>query len=297
MTPPAVIEVRDLRKRYPGVNAVDGVSFEVAEGICFGMLGPNGAGKTTTVEIMEGVATPSSGQVLFRGSPLDRNFREQIGIQFQTTALQDFLTVAETLAFFHRLYRHTADLEQIVETCALGDLLGRDNRKLSGGQRQRLLLALALLNDPQVIFLDEPTTGLDPQSRRNFWSLIERIKRDRKTILLTTHYMEEAYRLCDEIIIMDHGRIIAQGRPSVLLTDHFDDTILELPREVLAHIPLAEFPFTLLQGEDCVEISTRDVDEAIRLLVHYKVPLQRLQVRPRTLDDLFLELTGKGLRA
>lgn len=292
-----ILETRELHKRYPGVAAVDGVSFAISAGTCFGMLGPNGAGKTTTVEIMEGITVPTSGEVLYRGASLDRRFREEVGIQFQTTALQDFLTVKETLSLFHSLYERTADLRRVVDVCALQDLLGRDNRKLSGGQRQRLLLAIALLNDPQVLFLDEPTTGLDPQSRRNFWQLIETIKKEHKTIVLTTHYMEEAYRLCDEIIIMDHGRIIAEGSPSELLAKHFDDTILQLPAADFDHVLLTDFPFTVLQGEDCVEISTQDVDAAINLLVQHGVSLNRLQVRPRTLDDLFLELTGKELRA
>ncbi len=296
MTQAPVLDARSLCKRYPGVTAVDGVSFTVDEGRCFGLLGPNGAGKTTTVEMMEGLMAPSSGEVCYRGAPLGRRFQEEVGIQFQSTALQDFLTVRETLHLFQRLYQHTADLDQVIEVCALSELLARDNRKLSGGQRQRLLLAIALLNNPQVLFLDEPTTGLDPQSRRNFWGLIERIKRDNKTIVMTTHYMEEAYRLCDEIIIMDHGRIIAQGSPAELLAAHFDDTILQLPAADFTVSP-EDLPFAVLQGDRCVEISTQDVDAAIRRLVQLGVSLQHLQIRPRTLDDLFLELTGRELRA
>ncbi len=290
-----ILEVRNLQKRYPGVTAVDDVSFSIAEGTCFGLLGPNGAGKTTTVEIMEDITEPTAGEVEYRGAPRGRRFREEIGIQFQTTALQDYLTVNETLTLFLRLYEHTAILDEIIKVCALEDLLERDNRKLSGGQRQRLLLALALLNDPRVLFLDEPTTGLDPQSRRSFWQLIERVKQQKKTIVLTTHYMEEAYRLCDEIIIMDHGKIIAAGSPSELLAEHFDETIIQLPAEDFT-APVDRFPFTVLQGNGCVEMSVRDIDEAIRQLLRYGISLQRLEIRPRTLDDLFLELTGKELR-
>ena len=290
-----ILAVRNLQKRYPNVVAVDGVSFSIMEGTCFGLLGPNGAGKTTTVEIMEGITIPTAGDVKYRGSPRDKTFREEIGIQFQTTALQDFLTVKETLELFHRLYQHTANLEEIVAVCALEELLTRDNRKLSGGQRQRLLLALALLNDPRVLFLDEPTTGLDPQSRRNFWQLIDRIKQQEKTIVLTTHYMEEAYRLCDEIIIMDHGKIIAEGSPAELLAEHFDETILQLPAEDFT-VAVDRFSFVVLQGNGFVEMSVRDVDETIRELQEHGIPLQRLEIRPRTLDDLFLELTGKELR-
>ncbi|GAB4346943.1 MAG: ABC transporter ATP-binding protein [Gammaproteobacteria bacterium] len=291
-----IIEVRELRKHYPGVTAVDGVSFAIPEGICFGILGPNGAGKTTTVEIMEGIVTASAGEVLYRGASRGRDFQEEVGIQFQSTALQEFLTVGETLRLFHRLYRHVADIDEVIRICALGDLLERDNRKLSGGQRQRLLLGIALLNDPKLLFLDEPTTGLDPQSRQSFWRLVEEIKRAQKSIVLTTHYMEEAYRLCDRIIIMDHGRIIAEGSPESLLAKHFGDTILQLPTEDLG-FPPETLPFTVLEGDQCIEISTKDVDAAIRELMARGATLARLKIRARTLDDLFLELTGRELRA
>src|SRR5690606_35197581 len=180
-----VLEARRLVKRYPGVLAVDGVSFAVAEGSCFGLLGPNGAGKTTTVEIIEGVTPATSGEVRYFGEPAGRRFREESGIQFQHTALQDFLTVRETLELFRSLYDRGADLDEIIDECSLGDLQHRDNRALSGGQRQRLLLAVALVNAPRLVFLDEPTTGLDPQARRNFWALVERIRERGTTVVLT----------------------------------------------------------------------------------------------------------------
>jgi ABC-2 type transport system ATP-binding protein len=211
---PPVLEVRDLVKQYPGVRAVDGVSFAIPEGQCFGLLGPNGAGKTTTVEMMEGVTTPTAGEVLYRGERLGSRFRAEAGIQFQKTALQDFLTVRETLTLFTRLYPRRRPVDELIRTCALEQVAERDNRKLSGGQMQRLLLGIALANDPRVLFLDEPTTGLDPQARHNFWDLIRAIKAEGRTVLLTTHYMEEAYFLCDVIAIMDRGRIIAEGPPS-----------------------------------------------------------------------------------
>jgi ABC-2 type transport system ATP-binding protein len=291
----AIVEVHDLHKHFGPVHAVNGVSFSVEEGTCFGMLGPNGAGKTTTVEIMEGITPPTAGEVRYRGGPLDARFRAETGIQFQSTALQDYLTVAETLRLFHRLSGAGGGIERVVETCRLGDLLERDARRLSGGQRQRLLLAVALVNDPRLVFLDEPTTGLDPQARRNFWDLIEDIKRAGKTVLLTTHYMEEAYRLCDTIAIMDNGLIIAQGSPDELLKEHFEDVILELPRGEFTIEP-DELPFQVLAGEDVVEISTADVNDAVRLLVERGVSLNHLTIRPRTLEDLFLELTGRELR-
>jgi ABC-2 type transport system ATP-binding protein len=293
MTP--VLEVRDLVKQYPGVRAVDGVSFSIAEGRCFGLLGPNGAGKTTTVEMMEGVTRPTSGQVLYRGEPLGARFREEAGIQFQKTALQDFLTVRETLELFSRLYPRRRAVDELIRTCALEQVAGRDNRKLSGGQMQRLLLAIALANDPRVLFLDEPTTGLDPQARHNFWDLIRRVKAEGRTVLLTTHYMEEAYFLCDVIAIMDRGRIIAEGPPSRLLKEHFDDVILELPREDFRVEPEG-FPLAVMVASDRVEISTSDVESALGVLLGRGVPLRHLRIRPRNLEDLFLELTGRELR-
>jgi len=292
---PPVLEVRNLVKQYDGARAVDGVSFSIAEGQCFGLLGPNGAGKTTTVEMMEGVTPPTSGEVLYRGAPLGARFREEAGIQFQKTALQEFLTVRETLAFFTRLYQRRRPVEELIRTCALEQVEDRDNRKLSGGQMQRLLLAIALANDPRVLFLDEPTTGLDPQARHNFWDLVRSIKAEGRTVLLTTHYMEEAYFLCDVVAIMDRGQIIAEGPPSRLLQEHFDDVVLELPRE---DIPggISDFPMPLLVTGDRVEISTADVEGALRVLLSHGVPLRRLRIRPRNLEDLFLELTGRELR-
>nr|WP_234981584.1 ABC transporter ATP-binding protein [Fontimonas thermophila] len=289
----AILTVRDLRKRYPKVVAVDGVSFEVEEGICFSLLGPNGAGKSTTVEMLEGILPPSAGEIRFRGRPLDATYRERIGIQFQNTALQDFLTVRENLRFFRALYRHGADIDELIEVCRLREFLDRDTRKLSGGQRQRLLLAIALVNDPELLFLDEPTTGLDPQARRNFWELVRSIKARGKTIVLTTHYMEEAYLLSDDIAIMDHGRIIARGSPQQLLSEHFDDSVLELPVSAVAGKSLA---LPLLQRGEWVEIITADVGAAVRSLLAADVPLDRLRIRPRTLEDLFLQLTGSELR-
>ncbi len=292
-----IIEVSALVKKYPDVTAVDGIDFAVPMGTCFGLLGPNGAGKTTTIELLEGLLTPTAGTVLYKGKPLGKQFRQQAGIQFQSTALQDFLTVGETLSLFHRLYDHGTPLPEIIELCDLTELLKRDNRKLSGGQRQRLLLAIALVNDPQILFLDEPTTGLDPQARRNFWALITRIKAANKTVLLTTHYMEEAAILCDELIIMDRGTIIAQGTPDDLLNDHFEDLIVTLPSELLPD-PLPEtLPVKLLSRGDLAEMSTNDLDSLIRTFTSMQIPLSQLRIRSRTLEDLFLQLTGKELRS
>jgi len=197
---------------------------------------------------------------------------------------------------FRGLYDHGLDVEEIIRLCALEKLADRDNRKLSGGQQQRLLLAIALVNDPALIFLDEPTTGLDPQARRNFWELIQSIKARRKTVILTTHYMEEAELLCDEIAIMDNGKIIAQGTPRKLLNEHFAEVLLELPRhefpQAARHLPL-----TVIEATDRIEITTNDLDATLRTLMDARVPLQNLRIRPPNLEDLFLELTGKALRA
>ena len=290
-----LLEVSSLVKQYPAVTAVNGVSFTVPEGICFGLLGPNGAGKTTTVEIMEGILPPTSGAVRYRGEPLGARFREQAGILFQKTALQDFLTVRQCIALFRGLYTHGLEVEEVIRICALEKLAGRDARKLSGGQQQRLLLAIALVNDPAVLFLDEPTTGLDPQARRNFWRLVESIKARRKTIILTTHYMGEAELLCDCVAIMDGGRIVAQGPPRRLLREHFADVLLELPRPDFPQSARA-LPLRLMEAGDRVEITTDDLEATLRTLLAAQVPLTNLRIRPPNLEDLFLELTGKELR-
>lgn len=291
----SIFEVSNLVKHYPGVQAVNGVSFTIAQGTCFGMLGPNGAGKTTTVEMMEGITAPTSGTILYKGEPLGPRFRSELGIQFQHTALQDFLTVKEVLELFRSFYPHSMDLDELVELCALGEFLGRDNRKLSGGQRQRLLLAVALINDPEFIFLDEPTTGLDPQARHNFWALVKSIKARNKTVLLTTHYMEEAYVLCDEIAIMDHGKIIAHGTPQALLKKHFDDVVLELPKDDFT-MPPEQLALNVTLRDETIEICTSDVNAVVQTLLQAGISLARLQIRQRNLEDLFLELTGKELR-
>jgi ABC-2 type transport system ATP-binding protein len=294
--PRPILEVRNLHKQYGKSKAVNGISFAVDKRECFGLLGPNGAGKTTTIEIMEGILAATSGEVLFRGKPIDHDFRAEAGIQFQSTALQDYLTVGETLNLFRQLYGRTESLDRLVAECALGELLDKDTRKLSGGQRQRLLLAIALVNEPSVLFLDEPTTGLDPQSRRNFWELIESIKSRDTTIILTTHYMEEAYVLCDRIAIMDHGEIIAHGQPDALLKQYFEDVILQLP---VTDFPaeLSHLPHHVLEKQQLVEIKSTDVNVTLKALTDAHVPLNHLRIRPRDLEDLFLELTGRELRA
>ncbi len=292
----AILEADGLVKDFPGVRAVDGVSFALQAGTCFGLLGPNGAGKTTTVEILEGITAPTGGTVLFHGEPRGQAFRDRAGIQFQKTALPDFMTVREALAMFASFYERTLGIDELVELCALGGYLDRYCNRVSGGQRQRLLVAIALVNDPEIVFLDEPTTGLDPQARRNFWELVERIRDQGKTVLLTTHYMEEAARLCDDLAIVDHGRIIASGAPRTLLAEHFGETVIELPAADLA-IDASALPGTCVETGDRVEIVTRDVRGALAALMDSATAMERMRLRERTLEDLFLELTGRELRA
>lgn len=291
----AAICVKNLTKRYNDVCAVDDVSFNVQAGHCFGLLGPNGAGKTTTIEIMEGIIESTSGQVLYQDKPVDRHISQQIGIQFQHTALQDYLTVKETLNLFASFYQKTLPQAQLIELCDLSDFVNRDNRLLSGGQRQRLLLALALINDPQIVFLDEPTTGLDPHARRNFWSLIKNIKAQHKTIILTTHYMDEAEQLCDDVVIMDKGKIIEEGTPHALLQKHFKEVFIYLPKVQVNHELIKQKGWTTLA--DRVEISTANVESTLAFLMKHHVTLDGLHVKSANLDDLFLKLTGHSLQA
>lgn len=296
VTMTTVLEARNLVKEYPGVTAVNGVSFSVPEGICFGLLGPNGAGKTTTVEIIEGVIAATSGEVYYYGAPAGTRFRQEAGIQFQNTALQDFLTVRETIEMFRALYDRKADLEPLIEQCSLGDLLDRDNRKLSGGQRQRLLLAVALVNRPRLVFLDEPTTGLDPQARRNFWDLVQSIRAQGASIVLTTHYMDEAQILCDDIAIMDAGEIITQGSPDELLRRRYKGLIIELPIRDLTD-DLRQIEHTVHENLGIVEIVTSDVTASLQQLSPHVSNLNHIKIRQPNLEDLFLDLTGHSLRA
>ena len=293
-----IIEVTNLVKHYKEVKAVNGLSFSIPKGICFGLLGPNGAGKTTTIEMMEGITQPTSGDIIYKGLRNNPAFKQEAGIQFQSTALMDFLTVHEVLKLFADFYQHSLPLETLIQQCHLSDFIDHQASKLSGGQRQRLLLALALVNDPDIIFLDEPTTGLDPQSRRNFWTLIENIKAQGKTVVLTTHYMDEAEILCDQLVIVDHGQIIAQGSPAQLLDEHFDQVFVCVSQD---HMP-ASLQDTLrdsIQKEssgDQVVIESQSVETTLQQLIESGANLQSLQVRNPTLDDLFLKLTGHSLR-
>jgi ABC-2 type transport system ATP-binding protein len=290
-----LLEVKNLIKHYGSVVAVDGVSFALRQGVCFGLLGPNGAGKTTTIEVIEDVILPTSGEVFYKGSPRALSFREEVGIQFQSTALLNFLTVRETLQTFKSFFTQTTPIEELVELCRLGDFLDQYNDKISGGQRQRFLLALALINRPQLLFLDEPSTGLDPQARRNLWNLIQNIKAAGKTIILTTHYMEEAQFLCDEVAIMDYGKIMVQGSPDALIRKHSRETTVVMPRDRFTSKP-DSFPLPVQTVKDNVEIKTNDVNQCLEDLIAHGIDLSDMTVRSPNLETVFLNLTGRQLR-
>jgi ABC-2 type transport system ATP-binding protein len=225
-----IIEIKKLKKSYNGKIAVDGISLSIAKGSCLGLLGPNGAGKTTTVEMMENIIPHDSGEIFYKAGKIDKQFNQEVGIQFQHTELLAYLTVEETLKTFAAFYDKHLPVEKILALCMLENIRTNLNNKISGGQRQRLLLGLALLNDPELIFLDEPSTGLDPQARKHIWEIIHDVNTHGKTIILTTHYMEEAQQLCDTIAIMDKGQIIEKGNPEDLMDKHCSNG--EIPRNL-----------------------------------------------------------------
>ena len=292
---PPILEVKNLVKRYKTVEAVNGISFFLPRGICFGLLGPNGAGKTTALEVIEGIILPTAGEVLYNGAPKSSSFREEVGIQFQHTALLNFMTVGETLDTFHKLYQEPESIEHLVEVCMLHDIFDQMNNKISGGQAQRLMLALALVNKPKLIFLDEPSTGLDPQARRYLWEIIRGIKEDGKTIVLTTHSMDEAEYLCDEVAIMDQGRIIAQGSPLELVRRNCEGGTISLPMDNVS-IPPTELPFPYREVNGRIEIMTDKVNTGIEKLLAMKIDLADMTVHSPNLEDVFLNLTGRKLR-
>ncbi len=290
-----IIEVINLRKSFGENTAVADASFTVKEGICFGLLGPNGAGKTTTMEIVEDIIAPTSGEILYQGQPRKVSFREEIGIQFQHTSLLNFLTVAETLLSFHKLYQQPEDMDLLIQRCELGPILKRMNNKLSGGQLQRLMLALALVNRPRLVFLDEPSTGLDPQSRRNLWDIVRNIKEEGKTIIMTTHSMEEAEYLCDEVAIMDMGRIIAWDTPAHLIQAYCKGSSILLP-ETAFKMNLEALPFDWKRRDQTIILETAQIDEGLNKLLNLDIDLTEMAIHSPNLEDVFLSLTGKGLR-
>jgi len=305
-TAEAVLSVRDLRKSYGRVNAVDGVSFEVHRGETFGILGPNGAGKTTTLEIIEGLRKPDSGHVEFLGIDAvksRRRVQELIGVQLQSQALWPELTVEETLVAFQSLFRRRAGIDGLIDRLSLGDKRNALVKQLSGGQKQRLSIAAALVNDPEVLFLDEPTTGLDPQARRSLWDLIDAMGGDGETVIITTHYMDEAEILCDRIAIMDRGRIIATDTPRNLVTRYASESTIECrfagPPDPNALVAL-DAAREVRQEADTTLIFTSDASATLAALIGYThgtgAPMPQLNVRTATLEDVFIALTGRKLR-
>jgi ABC-2 type transport system ATP-binding protein len=300
--------VRGLRKRFADVVAVDGLDLEIRTGECFGLLGPNGAGKTTTIEICEGLTTPDEGEVLVLGrrwGEHDRELRARLGISLQETQFSEKLTVEETVRLFRSFYRRGASVDEVIATVQLTEKRSSRIGQLSGGQRQRLALACALVGDPDLLFLDEPTTGLDPQSRRQVWELIERFKAGGRAILLTTHYMEEAEILCDRVAIVDHGRIIALGTPRELVASLSAEHVVEFAVAPTAR--LDEGALRALAGVSTA--ARRDGTWRVRVAeLHRTVPallaelhrqdiqLTELRTHSATLEDVFVELTGRHLR-
>lgn len=290
-----ILEVFNLSKVYKDTVAVKDVSLQVFPGICLGLLGPNGAGKTTSIEIIEDIIEPSSGEVHYKGAPRKSSFREEIGIQFQHTSLLNFLSVKETLNTFARLFNEPEDIDILIEKCELGAILKQRNNKLSGGQQQRLMLALALINKPTLIFLDEPSTGLDPQSRRNLWGIVEQIKNEGKTVIMTTHSMEEAEYLCDEIAIMDKGEIIAEGSPESLIQKYCGSSSISLPNTFDTKI-LTNLPYRWTKDGEKVKIESDDVYDVLAHLSRMDVDLAGMSISRSNLEDVFLHLTGRQLR-
>jgi ABC-2 type transport system ATP-binding protein len=311
---PVAIQCRDLRKTYDGkVEAVRGLNLEIQTGECFGLLGPNGAGKTTTIEILEGLLQPTSGEVSILGHSWRENAREMrewLGISLQETRLSEKLSVRETIELFASFYREPRSSEEVLEQLQLTEKADAWVGKLSGGQRQRLAVATALVCNPKILFLDEPTTGLDPQSRRQLWDIVREFQRAGGTVLLTTHYMDEAERLCDRLAIVDHGQIIAEGSPPELIERLGGHHVVEFAVGVRMNGGFDGAALEAWRALPSVE-SVREDDGMVALSVkepHMTIPalldavrkqgseLQHLTTRQASLEDVFVRLTGRHLR-
>ena len=306
--PDRAIVCEGLVKRYADVVAVDRLDLAVRTGECFGLLGPNGAGKTTTVEVLQGLLTPDAGSVEVLGLRWDRHeraLRERMGTQLQETLFPDKLSVVEVVQLFRSFYRNGLPVDEAIRLVALGEKRGARVAKLSGGQHQRLALAVALVSDPDILFLDEPTAGLDPQARRQLWEIIGGLRERGRTVLLTTHYMEEAERLCDRVAVIDRGRVIALGTPRELIAtlgaDHvvafaLTDGVMPDPA-ALARLPGVR---DVQRENGTVRLTVARVHEAvpalITLLARQGAELSELSTHTATLEDVFLHLTGRTLR-
>ena len=302
----AAVRCRGLVKRFADVVAVAGLDLEIARGECFGLLGPNGAGKTTTIEILEGLTEPDEGEVEVLGTTWRRNgreLREKLGVSLQETQLNEKLTVAETLRLFRSFYRDGRDPERVLAALALEEKRHARVGKLSGGQKQRLAVACALVGDPELLFLDEPTTGLDPQSRLQLWHQVTAFREQGGTVLLTTHYMDEAERLCDRIAIVDYGRVIALGTPVELIRSLHAADVVELlsepmlPEEGLRHLPgVSDVHRRGAHWALAVHSVTESVPPLLAAVEKAGARLTHLSTHRATLEDLFVSLTGRELR-
>jgi ABC-2 type transport system ATP-binding protein len=301
----AVIQVEGLRKVYGDLVAVDGVSFEVEEGEVFGMVGPNGAGKTTTIECIEGLRKPDGGGITVLGMDPQRDgyrLRQRIGAQLQEAGLPDRLKVWEAMDLFASFYEKTTPWKPLLERFGLAEKRKAYIGDLSGGQKQRLFIALALLNDPEVVFLDELTTGLDPQARRAMWDMVREIRDQGRTVFLTTHYMEEAEELCDRVAIIDHGRIVALDTPTALIRSIGGERRIrftvagDFDLEMLRRL---ESVSRLDRHDDTVTIygsGDRFLTGVVSVLEKERVPFSNLSVQEPSLEDVFLALTGREIR-
>ncbi|UCG55523.1 MAG: ABC transporter ATP-binding protein [Dehalococcoidia bacterium] len=303
-----VINVEHLVKSYGDIQAVNDINFQVRQGEAFGMLGPNGAGKTTTVEIIEGLRQADSGSVSVLGldvAKVPAKIKQRIGIQLQAPSLLPLVTVREILQLFAGFYKQSIPVDDILELLALRESQKILVKNLSGGQQQRLSVAMALINNPDIAFLDEPTTGLDPQARRSLWSVIKDMRSKGKTIFLTTHYMEEAERLCDRVAIIDHGQIIAMDSPRELINTHFKESAIQFELEPAPpEVVLQTFPGTtqVMVSKNEVIVYSDNIPATMSAILKYaeKVnltdQLKDLYVREATLEDVFLKLTGRKIR-
>jgi ABC-2 type transport system ATP-binding protein len=306
-----IVDAQNLVKRYGRVTAVDGVSFTIRRGEIFGLLGPNGAGKSTTLDILEGIRAADGGTILIDGLDVQRNRRAiqaRVGVQLQATSLFEYLQVRETLALFGSFYPRAVAPETLLREVALEEKAHAYPQDLSGGQRQRLALALALVNDPTLVFLDEPTSGLDPQSRHMLWEQVLRLRERGKTVVLTTHFMDEAQTLCDRIAIMDHGRIIAQDTPAALIATLGASAAIACALVPGATgVPISTDDLRGLPGvtearlhDETALIYTDQLEATLVALLRFAgergAQIERLQTHAPTLEDVFLKLTGRGLR-
>jgi ABC-2 type transport system ATP-binding protein len=303
---PGQVVVRNLRKRFPKVLAVDGVDLDVAAGEVFGLLGPNGAGKTTTLEMIEGLTPADEGEIAIGGLDWRRHgpqIRARIGVQLQATSLYNKITPREALDLFGSYYPRRRPTGELLALVKLEDKADAYHVTLSGGQAQRLALALALVNDPEVVFLDEPTAGLDPQGRRSLWDVVRGMKAAGRTVVLTTHYMEEAEALCDRLAILDHGRILRSGTPAELIASLGIPSVVELTFTGTAPSPdgfAARLGTSVEHRGDAWEIPTRDpkalLPKLLTLTEAERLEYDQVHVRRATLEDVFLQLTGRSLR-